>query len=347
MFKNRLVAAFFASSLLLVPVARAQDAAPKFTVGDSHIIPVLGKKTYYVNDSVFPFLPDANGTGRLAFWGDAIVMRYTGPDIDHLTPPDGGQEVKVTPAEGVSPDWHRNGTWMLTATRTADGTLVGFVHGEDHVFADGKKGGEWNSTGVWTSTDDGLTWVDHGEAVGSKKPDVHQIAGMAMNECIWDATNKRWIGYNGPYAFSSSDPHALPGTWSGYHNGSFSVPIDITAPMPPLTSAPGLEHSGVNWGGLSYNSYLKQFIRTWCYGRTVKIAFSPDGVTWNHVSTLYEEKDPATAQANFSYASLIGDTNTSSGQDCMLVYMYYPGPNTKTVSGHVKDMIRREVHFEL
>jgi hypothetical protein len=298
-----------------------------------------------VNDSVFPFMPARDGTGVLAFWGDAIVMRYTGADIEHLTPPDNDQVVATTPAPGVDGAWHRDGGWMLTATRQADGTLVAFVHGENHAFADGKYG-EWNSTGVWTSRDDGKTWTDWGEAVGSKKPDQHTFGGLAMNECVWDAANKRWLGYSGSHPLISTDPLAKPGTWFGYHNGTFSQPIDVNAPPPPLSPAPGLEKAGVTWGGLTYNFYIKHYIMTWVAGHMVMAAFSPDGLTWNHVTMLLQSEEAGDKRADdVSYAFLVGDTDTTAGQDCWLVYMYHPVG--KTLSGHNKDMMRRPVHFEL
>jgi hypothetical protein len=318
---------------------------PTFTVGPASFIPIPGKKTWYVNDSVFPFMPSRDGKGVLAFLGDAIVMRYSGPDIEHLTPPENDMVVTTTPAPGVDGAWHKDGGWMLTATRQPDGTLVAFVHGENHSFADGKYG-EWNSTGAWTSTDDGLTWTDWGEAVGSKKPDQHAFGGLAMNECIWDAANKRWLGYAGPHALISTDPLAKPGTWFGYKDGAFSEPIDVNA-VPHLSPAPGLEKAGVTWGGLTYNSYLKQYIMTWVAGHKVMAAFSADGVTWDHVTTLFESDDEADKKQgdDITYAFLVGDTDTASGQDCWLVYMHHP-PG-KTLSGNRKDMMRRPVHFDL
>ncbi len=318
---------------------------PKFTVGESQLIPVIGKNTWYVNDSVFPWLPDKAGTGRVAFWGDGCVIRYSGPDILHLAPPADNKTVTVTDAPGTNGDWHRNGGWMLTATRTDDGTLVGFVHGEDHQFADTKYG-EWNSTGVWTSQDDGVTWINQGEVVGRKKPDVHGFGGMALNECLWDAAHKRWLGYSGPYAFVSSDPHAMPGTWRGYHDGDFTQPVDVNADMPALTPAPGLEHAGVTWGGLTYNSYLKQYIMTWETGKAMKAAFSPDGVNWGPVTTLVDGTAPGGLNGDVSYTFIAGDTVTISGQDCYVVYMLYPATG-KAASGNRKDMIRRPLHFKL
>jgi hypothetical protein len=343
---NYPLAAVVCTAALLVTPADADNAipVPGFTVAESHFVPVLGKKkTWYVNDSVFPFLPAKDGNGVVAFWGDAIVMRYAGPDLDHLAAPTDEAEVASTDAPGADPSWHRDGTWMLTARRLEDGTLVAFVHGEDHKFADGKYG-EWNSTGVWTSTDDGMTWIDHGETVGSKKPDNGHIGGLAMNEVIWDAANKRWLGYSGAIPLISKDPHALPGTWFGYKDGTFSVPIDVTQPHLELSPAPGLADAHVTWGGLTYNSYLKQFVMTWGWGRGVEAAFSPDGVNWSKHVALFK-LDPSD-KGDISYPFLIGGTDTTSGQDCQLVYMYHPPKGQKTQSGHIKDMIRRPVHFQ-
>jgi hypothetical protein len=323
----------------------ADDPSPKFTVGDATFVSVAGKKTWYVNDSVFPFMPARSTTGVLAFLGDAIVMRYAGPDIEHLTPPENDAVVTTTPAPGVDSSWHRDGGWMLTATRRPDGTLVAFVHGENHKFADGKYG-EWNSTGVWTSTDDGQTWTDWGEAVGSKQPAVHAFGGFAMNECVWDAANKRWLGYCGSHPVMSADPLAKPGTWFAYHDGTFSEPIDPNGTPPKFSTAPGLEKAGVTWGGLTYNSYLKEYVMTWMAGgQKVTAAFSPDGVTWNHVTALFQSDETGKPHDDISYPFIVGDTDTTSGQNCWLVYMYHPVG--KTISGHNKDMMRRPVHFEL
>jgi hypothetical protein len=329
-----------------VPVAQADETVPKFTVGEAQFIPVTGKRTWFMNDSAFPFLPDAAGKGKIAFWGDGEVIRYAGPDIEHMAPSDpGDKDVEVTDAPGTKSTWHRNGGWMLTATRLADGTLVAFVHGEDHKFDDTKYG-EWNSTGVWISNDDGVSWVDEGEVVGSRKPEKHIFGGLALNECLWDAPNKRWLGYAGPYAFISTDPHALPGTWLGYHDGDFTQPIDVDAPKLPLTPAPGLEHSGVKWGGLTYNTYLKQFIMTWDWGTSVRATFSSDGIHWSPVVTLFDDSDaPGALGDDISYAFIVGDTDTRCGQDCYLVYMNHP-PG-KTISKNRKDMMRRPIHFEL
>ena len=333
-------------SLTLATLASAQEATPFFTVGDLHSIPIPGtkKQTWFINDSAFPFLPVRAGTGIMAFLGDAVVGRYSGPDIDHLSVT-GSIPVPVSESPGVDSHWRANGGWMLTATRISDGTLVAFVHGEDHHFADGGYG-EWNSTGVWTSTDDGLTWLDHGEVLGSQKPAHHAFGGLAMNECIWDPAAKRWLGYAaGGYVFTSADIHAAPGTWYGYNKGAFSSHINVNALAPSLTPAPGLQNADLTWGGLTYNRYLQRYILSWAAGsRSVKAAFSPDGLHWDNVLTLYSDTTPNTTSDDITYAFIVGETDTLSGQDCNLVYMYHP-PG-KTVSGNRKDVVRRPIHFQ-
>jgi hypothetical protein len=134
--------------------------------------------------------------------------------------------------------WAANGRWMLTATRAADGTLVAFVHGENHHFADSECG-QWNSTGVLTSQDDEQTWVDHGQIVASPKPATAKFGGMGLSEVVWDAALQRWLGYAGRQPFISTDLYGLRGTWYGYYAGGFTQHIDVKAPTPPMWSAPG------------------------------------------------------------------------------------------------------------
>ena len=104
-----------------------------------------------------------------------------------------------------------------------------------------------------------------------------------MSEVIWDSAHQRWLGYGGRQPFISTDPYGLPGTWYGYYAGGFTQHIDVTAPTPPMWRAPELEKANVTWGGLTHNSYLKQFILTWMPNgdpKTVRAAFSPDGFHW-------------------------------------------------------------------
>jgi putative Ig domain-containing protein len=318
-------------------------AAPKFTVGADTRIPVNGvnKYRYAINDSTFPFLPNRDGSAYLAFWGDARVMRYEGTDFDSMQPPPNNDAVNLTVAPGVSRDWDSAGNWMLNATRTPDGALVAFVHGEDHQFADGGSG-EWNSSGLWVSSDDGFNWTSYGEVIGIPKPATAQYGGIGIGG-IWDPVNQRWLGYNGDKPFISTDPHALPGTWYGYYNDAFTQHVDPTQPLLPLTAAPGMKDAYANngtGGGITYNYYLKQFIMTWMwYGKKKQVlaAFSPDGLHWKAPVSLFTETDPYT----MSYAFIVGDSSTRSGQDCYLVYMREPHTAYPR-----KDMIRRPIHFE-
>jgi hypothetical protein len=325
--------------------AAATAPAPRFTVGEASLVPVRGSGTWYINDSVFPYLRDRTGAGHLAFWGAGRVRRYAGAGLDALAPAseraDGAVTVTYAPGVDASKDngWDYNGDWMLTATRAVDGTLVAFVHGENHQFKDGRYG-EWNSSGVWTSEDDGRTWINHGQVVASPKPDRAAFGGLGLSEVIWDPLHHRWLGYGGGRPFISTDAHAAPGTWYGYHDGTFGQHIEVGAPVPPLSEAPGLERANVTWGGLTYNDYLGQFILTWMpFGstRTILAAFSPDGLHWGAVTTLFAETAPDAA----SYPLIVGDSDTRSGQDCFLVYM-----RTRHLSADRLDMVRRPLHFE-
>lgn len=331
-----------------VQIAVAFPTPPVATVGDITQIPVYGKDVWYINDSVFPWLPTKDGTHRMAFWGNGKIRRYVGTSFDNMKvdsatgSPDG--YISMSYAAGVDNSWTNgydaNGDWMLTATRAADGTLVALIHGENHQFKDGIYG-EWNSSGVLLSPDDGLTWVNYGQIVGAPKPDHGQFGGPGLSEMIWDSANQRWLAYGGSTPYVSADPHAMPGTWFAYYQGAFSQKVDVTSSSLKTSPAPGLENAGVTWGGLSYNRYLKQFILTWAwYGnsRTINVAFSPDGLHWGPSKTLFTESSPASA----SYAFIIGDTDTLSGQDCYLVYMRNP-PSTNYMRW---DMVRRPLHFE-
>ena len=335
-------------------------APPAYAFGADTLIPVRGDKTatWAINDSVFPYLPNADGSGHLAFWGDATVRRYAGADLLDLAPTAAADTglATVAYADGVdsSPQdgWAANGRWMLTATRIVDGSLVAFVHGENHQFADNSKGFEWNSTGVLTSQDDGFTWIDHGPVIGSPKPSVGRNGGLNMTEVVWDAANQRWLGYAGKVPFVSADPHGMPGTWYGYYDdgkghAGFTQRIDPASATPPLSSAPGLKNYGVTYGGLTYNRYLRQYILTWMNNgdtRNVQAIFSPDGLNWESGSQRVLASEPAGIQV--SYPFIVGDTDTLSGQDCYLVYMRQPPSGTRAASGLRKDMILRSIHFQ-
>ena len=335
-------------------------APPAYAVGADTLVPVQGDKTdtWAINDSVFPYLPNADDSGYLAFWGDATVRRYAGADLLDLAPTPAADTglATVAYADGVdsSPQggWAANGRWMLTATRIADGSLVAFVHGENHQFADNSKGFEWNSTGVLTSQDDGFTWIDHGPVIGSPKPSIARNGGLNMTEVVWDAANRRWLGYAGKVPFVSTDPRGMPGTWYGYYDdgkghAGFTQRIDPASATPPLSNAPGLRNYGVTYGGLTYNRYLRQYILTWMNNgdtRNVQAIFSPDGLNWEAGSQGVLASEPAGVPV--SYPFIVGDTDTLSGQDCYLVYMRQPPSGTRAASGLRKDMILRSIHFQ-
>lgn len=333
------------STSAMLQLAVRFPALPIFTVGEDARIPIRGGDTYYINDSIFPFLRNRDDTAWLAFWGDGGVRRFIGTDLMTLQAPAGDKGVVTAHAPGVDASsangWDANGDWMLGAHRTADGTLVAFVHGENHHFADGKYG-EWNSTGLWVSTDDGLHWTNYGQVVATPKPATGQFGGAGIGG-LWDPLHQRWLGYNGDQAFISNDPLAMPGTWYGYYNGAFTQHVDVTKPLPALTAAPGLASSYLNngtGGGMSYNHHLRQFIRTWMwFGKNQQVLadFSPDGLHWTGPVVLFTE----TGTREMSYGFVLGDSGDRSGQDCFLVYMRTPPTGAPR-----KDMIRRPIHFQ-
>jgi len=346
---NRIIAklkrALF-GALLSLPLIAGAQTIPTYTVGAAEVVPVPpgpnNINTWYFNDSVFPYMYAADGVTKMGFFGAGAVNRYSGVDMMHLQPAPGA--VTVTRAAGVDGTWANaydaNGDWMLTATRAADGTLVGFVHGENHQFSDGVYG-EWNSSGVWTSTDDGKTWTNWGVIVGSPKPANGGVYGGAgLSEVIWDAKNNRWLGYGGNQPFVSYDIYAKPGTWFGMDSsGNFTIQMDPTTKPVGLTSAHGLT-GAVTWGGLSYNTYIKQYIMTWMpFGdtQTAYAAFSGDGTNWGAAIPLFSED----ASHYITYPSIIGPTDTSTQQDTYLVYERTPptGPNRN-------DIVRRPLNFK-
>jgi hypothetical protein len=123
---------------------------------------------YYANDSTFPYLPNSQGTANITFWVNGVNYRSTGQSLDTMGPIN-----PTTPVlKDTGNDFDNNGAWLFAAQRphNASGTIFGFYHAEDHVFGDGGLGKQWNTTGLATSDDDGVTWVKKGQILGSPHP---------------------------------------------------------------------------------------------------------------------------------------------------------------------------------
>ncbi|MQA40751.1 putative Ig domain-containing protein [Rugamonas aquatica] len=347
---------------------------PIFNVGQDVVVPTAGSTshdfyspTYYINDSIWPWLPNKDGTGYIAFWAAAKPQRYSGPDLFHLVQPKNSQTIMNTMiyAPGVDHSWATgpaaNGIWMQSATRTSDGTIVATAHAESHQFANGDIG-EWYSTLLLTSQDDGITWTNYGPIVASSKNTVPSaptkiFGGLNMYTVIWDASNQRWLGYgataassNGKTSYTghvtayvSYDPKAMPGTWYGYYKGAFTQRIDVNAPPPALSPLPGLPNAFITAGSLTYNNYLKQYIFMWMvdgHDQQINAAFSVDAVHWGPAITFFTESTTPVLHKAY-YPFILGDTSTISGQDAYLIYMR--SPNTTL---NVTDIISRKIHFQ-
>ena len=165
--------------------------------------------------------------------------------------PSPGTLVARTRIRGLRSDdtaYDANGDWMNEAHRMSDGSLVAFVHAENHHFTTGS--GQWNSTGMWISEDDGNSWTDYGQVVGDPKPAVGQFGGWNYDiGPILETVNSRWIAYCGNAPFVFNEPHDMPGTWYAKDtSANFTIPMNPTvAPqsisMPARRSGSSCSHA--------------------------------------------------------------------------------------------------------
>ncbi|MFJ5293391.1 hypothetical protein [Streptomyces sp. NPDC088348] len=331
-----------AAATLLAPVtASASDPAPAViatTLGTPQVVPVPSNPVnWYANDSTFPYLPNAQGTTNITFWVDGANYRSTGQSLDTMGPIN---PTKAVLGSGTSGSFDGNGAWLSSAQRDPNnsaGVIYGFYHAEDHVFADGSYG-EWNSTGLATSTDDGVTWTKKGKIIGIPKPSAHTSGGVEANSVIYDKVNKRWLAIGHGVGFASTDPNAAPGTWKGWNQGTFSTPMPAASASPKLQALPGLS-TNMATNSITWNTYLNRYVMVWqAWGDTtgVHITTSADGVHWDPSKVLFGTD----SSKQINYAQIIGVSSSQSGQDAMLVYEQWP-PTT----GRNRDMIERPIHF--
>lgn len=329
----------------MAPLVALLLSAPQIAVGPPTLVIDPGEGFYFSPDAAFPYFPSADAKTKVAVWGPGRPTRYTGSSLDDMVQ-SGPHPAPVTRAPGIGAGWDSAGTWMLAASRAPDGTLVALTHVEDHTFSDGGKG-EWNSSGIQISRDDGKSWTNLGQICGEAKPDRARYGGLDIRVMVWNRGRRAWIGYSGAYAFESKDPHAAPGTWYGYRDGAFSQLIDPKKPAPPLSEAPGLTNGGpqgVTWGSLSWNAYLKKYLYVWRAAgpspMTVTMALSGDGLHWDLPTTLFALPPPVPDGHALDYPTLVGASSSLTGQDCTLVYAKVPSTGLRR-----KDMIEHWVHF--
>jgi hypothetical protein len=336
-----------ARDILLAPATASASESAAFTfattLGAPTLVPIPQNPVRYrSNDSTFPYLPNSQGTANITFWVDGIVYRSVGQSLATMGP------INPTTAvlRGTAGTFDGNGTWLFAAQRpySPSGVIYGFYHAEDHVFADGTYG-EWNTTGLATSTDDGVTWVKKGVIIGSPKPLSGAFGGREANSVIYDKARSRWLGIGHGIGYVSTDRNAAPGTWKGWYQGSFSVPMPLTASQ-PLDTLPGLSNNMAN-NHITWNTYLKRFVmvwQQWGQGRALQITTSADGVHWDQSQTLLsiappeQDGDPTSV----GYAQIIGASSSESGRDATLVYEQWPSTTERQ-----RDMIQRPLRFTL
>lgn len=327
------------TALLLASTAAPASAATTTTLGSPQVVPIPASQVrWYANDSTFPYLPNAAGTANLTFWVDGVNFRSTGQTLDTMSP------VNPTTAvlnAGPSGTFDGNGAWLFQAVRDPEdpsGAIYGFYHAENHVFADGVEGYEYNSTGLAVSTDDGVTWTKEGQIIGTPQPQKAQNGGPEINSVVYDAIHERWLGIGHGVAYTSTDPAAAPGTWKGWDGSAFTVPMPTATDAWKLKPLSTLD-SNISGGNLTWNAYLNEFVllyqnsgdSTHVYLRT-----SADGTTWGPATTVLT----ADAGKTVGYPQLIGVSSSATGQQATLVYEQWP-----STTGRNRDMIERAIRF--
>jgi hypothetical protein len=299
------------------------------------------------NDSAFPYLLNSTGNTHIAFFGNGINYRATGNNLTTMGP-------AVSPTNAVLSGWagqfDQNGAWLFAAQRV-NGVIYGFYHAEDHQFADGGYG-EWNSTGLATSTDDGASWTRRGQIIGLPKPAIHDTAGREANGVIYDThdpDHPRWLAIGHGKGFVSTDPGAAPGTWKAWDGDNFGIWAKQPAPDGVLPPLPGLSDDMAT-NSITWNTYLNRFVMVWQKwgdSNVVRITTSADGVSWDPSKTLTVEPTSedcgkaAPCPVDIRYPQINGVSSTQSGQTPNLVYEKWPA----TRPDRERDMKQVQITF--
>lgn len=352
------IAASFAASPAFAQVTTGA-VVPTLTLGAQTVTPTpvpSGESAWYYNDSTFPYFADVqNGGQNQVYWGAGVPHRYEGATLQSLAPSPGtdisDQAGTVSYAAGApgtgvgSRTYDYNGDWMTGAQYCpcGDGSIVAFVHAENHVFTNGS--GEWNSSGLYTSTDNGLHWVNEGEIVGSYEPTLKTNGGLNFTVSpIWQASKSRWLGFADLIPIMSQDPHGMPGTWYALDNGNNSWDVHIQPNI--STYAETMElikglNSQFNGGDILFDTYLNEYVMVHQVNgdsEHIWIAYSVDAFNW--VDDSYVLTEPTGVLA--SYPQLIGTTDRSGGQTVQLVFDQSPA-----TGGNNKDIISMPLTFTL
>lgn len=379
--------------------AASVPSVPGYTVGTEQrvTIPSCGNSVWQTNDSTWPLVTLNDGSGVLTLLGMAQPFVYTGPDFFNLSCTGTNQTFTIAGApktflvgqsvlasDGVTPQppyppgaYNSSGTWVQAGGYAPDGkTLVMLTHSEVHTFAqagtvqcrksDGTtytkttNQGEWNSSGLWTSTDNGKTWIDKGQISGIQIPAAPPykncgIGGGGMSTIVWDPVNNRWLGYGTQTPYVSYATIPVGGEWYGLDPTDatltkFTVSVDPNMPAKPLLGVAGGLNSDVATSAIVYNTYLKMFVMAYAStgsAGSVSLRFSYDGINWSTYTSAYTApiNDPTTTPPSRYWLTYRGITGAGSSftcaQDCYLTFMQ----GAPTASGNFVDFMVVPIHF--
>ncbi len=221
--------------------------------------------------------------GRQAYGGRCPVLRYKGPDLEHLVrQPDG-----VADLHGGS--GHLGcGMWLDESTKT----LYGLIHTE----YDGNDGGAWTNkkTRLATSKDLGLTWTLVGDILTRALPNREDYSGsfFEMGPADFDfyADTRGgyfyvtcWNGFvakkgklNSFVTYSEVARCAIadkmaPGKWFKFCNGTWTEPG-----LGGKASRVGFSLRGI-YGNTIYSTYLNKYLRIGIHAGVVDPRFTKLG----------------------------------------------------------------------
>jgi hypothetical protein len=273
-----------------------------------------------------------------AWWSEYKTFRTSGAspllsDQKKLSPTSeviGGHSSKNVP--------HKNGAWITdvyrsggTAGKGAKPYLVGFSHIERRVDGFVEK-----SMAVSKSSNNGASFSTPERILTANKPlgalkNEHQ--GLGDGCVVKDFVNDRYIAFFSEVISEkvspmvsmaeSKNPDGAPGTWSKWHDGTFSEPgiAGIATPIHNLSRVPGANPS------VHFNTYLNKYVMVYAsWERGLFISVSDDLEKWSSpVRILSNEELPKRkGKGLLRYPTIVGASTNFAGKCAKLYFAHFP-----------------------